>query len=214
MLSCWHTLLWACNAPLEYEPIRLEALPRHGRGLAVCPLQRFVRRLAGPRRPHLLGFITWTYRPYKPESSLLRWACMHTLWEQSCQRLLDRNALRLSDWHPAYSGFELSIQESNGTITQAEHDLYEFSLFSLEYTTNFPMGINAYGGIYSRSSTLARHDWIEFPYASLSRRSTSGVSTGNVLGYYRNLGSLRYETSTAYFAVPGSCTTQSSLQSK
>ncbi len=63
---------WACNAPLEYEPIRLEASPRHGRGLAVCPLQRFVRRLAGPLRPHLLGFITWTYRPYRPESSLLR----------------------------------------------------------------------------------------------------------------------------------------------
>ncbi len=67
-------------------------------------LQRFVRRLAGPLRPHLLGFITWTYRPYRPESSLLRWACTHTLWEQSCQRFLDRNALRLSDWHPAYSG--------------------------------------------------------------------------------------------------------------
>ncbi len=86
--------------------------------------------------------------------------------------------------------------------------------FSLEYTTHFPMGINAYGGIYSRSSTLARRDWIEFPYASSSRRSTSGVSTGNVLGYSRNLGSLRYGTSTAYFAVPDSCTTQSSLQSK
>ncbi len=40
--------------------------------VAVCPLQRFVRRLAGPLRPHLLGFITWTYRPYRPESSLLR----------------------------------------------------------------------------------------------------------------------------------------------
>ncbi len=44
-------------------------------------------------------------------------------------------------------------------------------------------------GIYSCSSTLARRDWIQFPYASLSRRSTSGVSTGNVLGYCRNLGS-------------------------
>ncbi len=92
------------QCPLEYEPIRLEASPRHGRGLAVCPLQRFVRWLAGPLRPHLLGFITWTYRPYRPESSLLRWAYIHTLWEQSCQRFLDRNALRLSDWHPAYSG--------------------------------------------------------------------------------------------------------------
>ncbi len=57
---------------LEYEPIRLEASPRHGRGLAVYPLQRFVRRLAGPLHPHLLGFITWTYGPYRPESSLLR----------------------------------------------------------------------------------------------------------------------------------------------
>ncbi len=31
-------------------------------------------------------------------------------------------------------------------------------------------------------------------------RSTSGVSIGNVLGYYRNLGSLRYGTSTAYLS--------------
>ncbi len=67
-------------------------------------ITEIVRRLAGPLRPHLLGFITWTYRLYRPESSLLRWACIHTLWEQSCQRFLDRNALRLSDWHPAYSG--------------------------------------------------------------------------------------------------------------
>ncbi len=30
--------------------------------------------------------------------------------------------------------------------------------FSLEYTTHFHMGINAYGGIYNHSSTLARRD--------------------------------------------------------
>ncbi len=48
----------------------------------------------------------------------------------------------------------------------------------------------------------------------LFRHSTSGVSTGNVLGYYRNLGSLRYGMSTVYFTMPGSCTTQSSLQLK
>ncbi len=30
--------------------------------------------------------------------------------------------------------------------------------FSLAYTTHFPMGINAYGGIYSHSSTLAWRD--------------------------------------------------------
>ncbi len=35
---------------------------RH-RGLVVCLLQRFVRRLAGPGRPHLPGFITWKYWP-------------------------------------------------------------------------------------------------------------------------------------------------------
>ncbi len=29
------------------------------------------------------------------------------------------------------------------------------------------MGIYVYGGIYSRSSTLARRDSIQFPYASL-----------------------------------------------
>ncbi len=41
------------------------------------------RRTAGPCRPHSLGFITWTYRPYRPGSTLLRWAYMHTPWEQS-----------------------------------------------------------------------------------------------------------------------------------
>ncbi len=86
--------------------------------------------------------------------------------------------------------------------------------FSLKYTTYFPMGIYVYGSIYSRSSTLARRDLNSVPICVFTRRSTSGVSIGNVLGYYRNLGSLRYGTSTAYFAVPGSCTTQSSLQSK
>ncbi len=39
--------------------------------------------------------------------------------------------------------------------------------FSLKYTTYFPMGIYVYGSIYSRSSTLARRDSIQFPYASL-----------------------------------------------
>ncbi len=84
---------------------------------------------------------------------------MYTLWEQSCQRLIDRNVLRLSDWHPAYSGFELSIQESY-MERSPRPSMTSMSLarFSLEYTTHFHMGINAYGGIYSRSSTLARRD--------------------------------------------------------
>ncbi len=156
MLSCWHTLLWACNAPLEYEPIRLEASPRHGRGLAVYPLQRFVRRLAGPLRPHLLGFITWTYRPYRPESSLLRWACTDTLWEQSCQRFLDRNALRLSWLAPCI----LRLTEYTEVERLSRLSMTSMSLarFSLKYTTYFPMGIYVYGSIYSRSSTLARRN--------------------------------------------------------
>ncbi len=39
-----------------------------------------------------------------------------------------------------------------------------------------------------------------FPYKHL-RRSTSEISKGNVLSYYRNLGSLEHETSTAFPAV-------------
>ncbi len=39
-----------------------------------------------------------------------------------------------------------------------------------------------------------------FPYKHL-RRSTSEISKGNVLGYYRYLDSLRYGTSTAFLAV-------------
>ncbi len=75
-LSRWivDAVTLACNAPLEYEPIPPEASPHLGCGLVVCLLQRSVWRPAGPLHPHLLGFITWTYRPYRPESSLLKWA--------------------------------------------------------------------------------------------------------------------------------------------
>ncbi len=48
-----------------------------GHLLAVCLLQRSMRRPAGPRHPHLLGFITWTYWPYRPGSSLLNGTFMH-----------------------------------------------------------------------------------------------------------------------------------------
>ncbi len=48
-----------------------------GHLLVVCLLQRSVRRPAGPRHPHLLGFITWTYWPYRPGSSLLNGTFMH-----------------------------------------------------------------------------------------------------------------------------------------
>ncbi len=37
----------------------------------VCPLKRFVQRPAGPRCPHLAGFIIWTSR-YRPGSFLQR----------------------------------------------------------------------------------------------------------------------------------------------
>ncbi len=50
----------------------------------------------------------------------------------------------------------------------------------LEYTIVRPCGqLNAYGGILcSRSSIIARRDWIEFPYASLSRQYSFRI-TGN-----------------------------------
>ncbi len=38
----------------------------------VCPFQTFVRRPAGPRRPHLQGFITWMSLPCRPVSFLLK----------------------------------------------------------------------------------------------------------------------------------------------
>ncbi|KAI2645288.1 hypothetical protein H4Q32_028267 [Labeo rohita] len=56
----------------EAEPTRLEALPRSGPGLVACLLQKFVRRPAGSRRPHLPDFIVWMSRPYRPGSSLLK----------------------------------------------------------------------------------------------------------------------------------------------
>ncbi len=59
---------------------------------------------------------------------------------------------------------------------------------------------------------IARRDCTGFHTASY-RRSASGISKGNVLGYYRNLGFLRYGNE---YCVPGramSCTLQS-LHSK
>ncbi len=66
-------------ACLEFGPndSKVVLKPRHGYVPKVLstPFRAQVitlTALAGPRRPHLLGFITWTYRPYRPESSLLR----------------------------------------------------------------------------------------------------------------------------------------------
>ncbi len=49
---------------------KLYTLPGHG--LLVCPWQTFVRQLAGPRRPHLPGSITWMFRPCRPGFYLLK----------------------------------------------------------------------------------------------------------------------------------------------
>ncbi|KAL0183526.1 hypothetical protein M9458_019222, partial [Cirrhinus mrigala] len=61
---------WIIDAiTLAYSSLGLQcpvgAWPPLGRGLAVYPLQKFVRRLAGPRRPPSLGSTTWTSPPYR-----------------------------------------------------------------------------------------------------------------------------------------------------
>ncbi len=61
-----------CSAPSESEPIPPKASPRLGHGPAWGPFQTFVRRMAGPRRPHLQGFTTWMSPPCRPESCLLK----------------------------------------------------------------------------------------------------------------------------------------------
>ncbi len=211
MLSCWHTLLWAYNAPLEYEPIRLEGSPRHGRGLA-CVHYRDLWAAGWATPSTLARFLD--IPAYRPESLCLDELVCIRCGNNPVRDFLTamRSGSLIGTLHtPVLNWVYRSHMERSPRPSMTSMSL---ARFSLEYTTHFPMGINAYGGIYSRSSTLERRDWIEFPYASLSRRSTSGVSTGNILGYYRNLGSLRYVMSIAYFAVPGSCTTQSSLQSK
>ncbi len=53
---------------------------------------------------------------------------------------------------------------------------------------------------------IARRDWTGSHTSVDTRRSTSEISKGNILGYYRNLGSLRYGNE---YCVPGyamSCT--------
>ncbi len=50
----------AAQPTAKPEPCRSRLARRHpGRGLVICPLQRYVWRPAGPRRPHLAGFIIW-----------------------------------------------------------------------------------------------------------------------------------------------------------
>ncbi|KAL0177455.1 hypothetical protein M9458_026349, partial [Cirrhinus mrigala] len=61
---------WIVDAiRLAYSSLGLQcpigAWPPLGRGLAVYPLQKFVRRPAGPRRPPSLGSTTWTSPPYR-----------------------------------------------------------------------------------------------------------------------------------------------------
>ncbi len=56
--------------------------PLPGRGLGVCPLHRYVRRPAGPRRPHLPGFIIWKFRPSRP-GSFLHYGLTLLIWQTS-----------------------------------------------------------------------------------------------------------------------------------
>ncbi len=120
---------WACNAPSEYEPIPPEALPCLGHGLAVCPLQRSVRQPAGPRRPHLLGFITWTSQPCRPESFLLKWAHTCVMQNSSDRESLTITRSRSSSRFTCMLAAKVvpKLYESSGTITQAGRDLCEFS---------------------------------------------------------------------------------------
>ncbi len=116
------------NAPSEYEPIPQEVSPHRGRGLAVCLLQRSVWWPAGPRRPHLLGFITWTYRPYRPESSLLNGTFTHGNHSDGEPLTARCSSSLIGCLYVSARGVP-KMQESSGTITQAGRDLYEFSPF-------------------------------------------------------------------------------------
>ncbi len=58
------------QCPMGVRTHSTRGIATSGRGLAVCPLQRYVRRPAGPHHLHLPGFIIWKFRPYRPGSFL------------------------------------------------------------------------------------------------------------------------------------------------
>ncbi len=91
--------------------------PLPGRGLGVCPLHRYVRRPAGPRRPHLPGFIIWKFRPSRP-GSFLHYGLTLLIWQTSMGI-----CLLVRSW----PSIELQVcSDLFQTITQGWIDLYEF----------------------------------------------------------------------------------------
>ncbi len=65
----WRALLLRCyslltfGTPMGVRTHSTRGIATSGRGQAVCPLQRYVRRPAGPHHLHLPGFIIWKFRP-------------------------------------------------------------------------------------------------------------------------------------------------------
>ncbi len=91
--------------------------PRPGRGLAVCPLQKYVWRPAGPRHSHLPGFIIWKFWPYRPRSFLHNMLTL-VIWQASMGV-----CLLVRSW----PSIELrGCTDLFGTITQGRVNIYEF----------------------------------------------------------------------------------------
>ncbi len=110
-LSRWiiDSLLWA-NYVL---------VPRPGLGLAVCPLQRNVRRPAGPRHPHLPGFIIWKSLPYRHGSFLLNGLICHMTTSMGVCLLLYDNVSQSSSE---------SVQTYLGRLLKAGSTLMNFTI--------------------------------------------------------------------------------------
>ncbi len=104
--------------PMGVRDTRLEASSRSGRGLAMCPLQRYVWRPYGPRHSHLPGFIIWKFRPYRPMSFLHNGLTL-VIWQTSMGVCL----LLVCSW----PSIELrGCTDVFGMITQGWVDLYEY----------------------------------------------------------------------------------------
>ncbi len=157
-------------------------------GPAWGPFWKFVRRPAGPRRPRLQGFTTWTSLPYRPESFLLKLAI---LWVHLTNIVQAHPSLGLSILY----GHQVSTLWND---TQATDDPMAQPVLGVFYWLHWVLlRRESWFWVISHHSTA----WLYlFPY-SISRRKKSVISKGNVLGYYHNLGSLRYRTSTAFLVV-------------
>ncbi len=141
---------------------------------------------AGWASTHLLGFITWTYRPYRPGSSLLNGTFY--AWELSDGETLParRSSSLICYLYVSAQGVEM--QEVLERLSRPDVTSLSLAHFSIEVIVMLPLSIECCSSI----STA----WLNcVPIASLDKTQ---FEMEYRQGYCCNIGSLRSGMSTAY----------------